>query len=59
MSGPIPPADRFLDQLSSRLDAFGRRHFGLMMSLTLLAAVVATVLLLSQTEGPVVLYQAY
>lgn len=43
----------------NRLDQFGRRHIGLTLLLTLALAILVTVILLSQSEAPAVLYQAF
>lgn len=43
----------------ARLDAYGACHPRQMYAATLLAAVLAAVTLLSQTQGAVVLYQAF
>lgn len=45
--------------LGQRLDDFGRRHGGLMVAFTLAVAAVVTVALLSSSDAPVVLYQAF
>lgn len=45
--------------LRQRLDAHGRRHPGQLLALTVVLAVVVTLVLLSSSEAPVVLYQAF
>jgi hypothetical protein len=45
--------------IGRRLDEVGRRHGGLMLAFTLAVAAVVTVVLLSSSEAPVVLYQAF
>ena len=42
-----------------RLDAIGRRHPALELAFVLVLAVIATLILLSQSESPAVLYQAF
>ena len=44
---------------SERLDDLGRRHPWLTLVTTLVATTVATLMLLLQSEGTVVLYQAF
>jgi hypothetical protein len=41
------------------LDDFGRRHTKLILMLTLAIAAAVTLILLSQTEAPAVLYQIF
>lgn len=43
----------------NRLDAFGRRHPGLMWAAVVLLAVAVTVLLIVTDQAPVVLYRAF
>jgi hypothetical protein len=45
--------------LLASLDAYGVRHPKLLLATTLLAAIVATLALLAQTQGAAVLYQAF
>lgn len=45
--------------LRQRADAYGRRHPAQLLALTLLLAIIVTVVLLSSSEAPVVLYQAF
>jgi len=44
---------------STRMDAVRRRHPALMLIAAVSLAVLATLLLLSRTEGTIVLYQAF
>lgn len=46
-------------QTNDRLDAFGRRHPGLMLCATLLMAALTMLLYLSTSDTPTVLYQAF
>jgi hypothetical protein len=45
--------------LSYRMDQFGRRHPGLMWLANGILMLFVTLLLLTTTEAPVVLYQAF
>ncbi len=45
--------------LIDRLHRLGRRHPCLVMAAVLACAVISSIILLSQAEGPVVLYQAF
>jgi hypothetical protein len=45
--------------LSYRMDQFGRRHPGLMSLANGILMLFVTLLLLTTTEAPVVLYQAF
>lgn len=45
--------------LRQRADAYGRRHPAQLLALTVALAIVVTVVLLSSSEAPVVLYQAF
>ena len=48
-----------LPSIAARLDFFGRQHPRLMLAVTLVAAILATLMLLAQPQGAVVLYQAF
>ncbi len=45
--------------LLQKLDAMGQRHPGLELAMVLVLAAIATLVLLSQSKGPAVLYQAF
>jgi hypothetical protein len=43
----------------NKIDDFGRRHPRLALALTMAVAVVVTLILLGQSQAPVVLYRAF
>ncbi len=47
------------DSLNQRLERFGRRHPGLMLTLTLLAALATTLILLVFSQDQKILYKAF
>jgi hypothetical protein len=47
------------DSISQRLDSFGRRHPGLMWLANAILMLFVTLVLITTTEAPVVLYQAF
>jgi hypothetical protein len=47
------------ESISQRLDQFGRRHPGLMWLVNGTLMLFVTLVLLTTTEAPVVLYQAF
>ena len=48
-----------MNKFQQRLDGMGRRHPAWMIAALLLLTVLATILLLTTSEGAVVLYQAF
>ena len=46
-------------QAMNKIDDFGRRHPRLALALTMAVAVVVTLILLGQSQAPVVLYRAF
>jgi hypothetical protein len=42
-----------------KMDDFGQRHPKLMLMFTLAVAAIVTLILLSQSEAPAILYQAF
>ena len=61
MTGPSPAeaANSEPMPLGARVDAFMSRHARAMLAVTIAAAIVATLALLAQPQGAIVLYQAF
>lgn len=54
-TGDLPTASG----LFAWLDEFGRRHSTLMLAATVIAGLLAALTLLAQTQGAIILYQAF